>query len=196
MREKPKRTKPSYLTVRITPACAGKTHKLHKVKLVYKDHPRVCGKNFLLFGLLYYILGSPPRVREKRPISIHFLNIRRITPACAGKTSNIATGLGVSRDHPRVCGKNLLPFCFIFMIIGSPPRVREKQRTFITTKVWGGITPACAGKTHKLQCSVYESQDHPRVCGKNVVAIFKACEIPGSPPRVREKLAFQVACVP
>ena len=86
VREKPKRTKPSYLTVRITPACAGKTHKLHKVKLVYKDHPRVCGKNFLLFGLLYYILGSPPRVREKLgKLETAFLSVR-ITPACAGKT--------------------------------------------------------------------------------------------------------------
>ena len=30
------------------------------------DHPRVCGKNNLSLDALNWLMGSPPRVREKR----------------------------------------------------------------------------------------------------------------------------------
>ena len=49
---------------RITPACAGRTlHKLRPVSL-YRDHPRVCGKDFIKCLKQITLTGSPPRVRE------------------------------------------------------------------------------------------------------------------------------------
>ena len=50
---------------RITPACAGKTDKVKQNQGKKKDHPRVCGKNYFLFGKISHYQGSPPRVREK-----------------------------------------------------------------------------------------------------------------------------------
>ena len=49
---------------RITPACAGRTRTLYKFLIRFPDHPRVCGKDILLFLKLLIYLGSPPRVRE------------------------------------------------------------------------------------------------------------------------------------
>ena len=90
-------------------------------------------------------------------------------------------------DHPRECGKNSgLPNA-PFWCIGSPPRVREKQKLRKMRKLSSGITPASAGKTvtlEEIQCS---NRDHPRECGKNVIFFYLSLCSLGSPPRVREK---------
>ena len=49
----------------ITPACAGKTQSAVYRRTSWRDHPRVCGKNAPILWRMYYIPGSPPRVREK-----------------------------------------------------------------------------------------------------------------------------------
>ena len=73
--------------VRITPACAGKTHASTRSKLLVEDHPRVCGENpFLIFASKVFI-GSPPRVRGKPVVCRRKHLPERITPACAGKTN-------------------------------------------------------------------------------------------------------------
>ena len=50
-----------------------------------------------------------------------------ITPAYAGKTYQASTNEVVAQDHPRVCGKDIIPVISVFR--------------------WFGITPAYAGKT-------------------------------------------------
>ena len=40
--------------LRITPACAGKTKELAELEESNKDHPRVCGENYL--GRLHSLL--------------------------------------------------------------------------------------------------------------------------------------------
>ena len=71
---------------RITPACAGKTTSVLPSTLPATDHPRVCGENFQDLAAQYEKAGSPPRVRGKPKKSWTQWKIRRITPACAGKT--------------------------------------------------------------------------------------------------------------
>ena len=51
--------------------------------------------------------GSPPRVRGKLIGASDCPYFRRITPACAGKTTIITTAGKDLKDHPRVCGENL-----------------------------------------------------------------------------------------
>ena len=70
------------------------------------DHPRVCGKNELVQELVIGWPGSPPRVREKQIKLMEGILVRRITPACAGKTEVGSDFLAFVWDHPRVCGKN------------------------------------------------------------------------------------------
>ena len=90
----------------ITPACAGKTTPVQRLKNALKDHPRVCGKDFRALPEDARTVGSPPRVRERL-----FHNATRqvcagITPACAGKTQKKEVFKVRKEDHPRVCGKD------------------------------------------------------------------------------------------
>ena len=147
----------------------------------------MCGKNSRYISTNSTFIGSPPRVREK-PISSSFKPSNLgITPACAGKTSALLEAYLAFRDHPRVCGKNVIVSVTAWNDIGSPPRVREKLQYFRNATAETRITPACAGKTRLFEELQKGYQDHPRVCGKNANEnISKQLEA-GSPPRVREK---------
>ena len=111
----------------ITPACAGKTLWRSQSLNRTQDHPRVCGKNPHQIDTVLSSLGSPPRVREKPSSKSTLISSIGITPACAGKTYSMRTCKRLSRDHPRVCGKN--------------------DNKVIDTEKGSRITPACAGKT-------------------------------------------------
>ncbi len=51
-----------------------------------------------------------------------------------------------------------------------------------------GITPAYAGRTASLTIGHADGEDHPRVCGENVVAWASVVCGAGSPPRMRGEL--------
>ena len=130
-------------------------------------------------------------MREKLVFIISQPKCHRITPACAGKTEDGPQGTGVSRDHPRVCGKNVASVAAGLCYGGSPPRVREKLVVFFILSNKFGITPACAGKTRNVADCWFMGWDHPRVCGKNCNLLTYVLRRRGSPPRVREKLRFE-----
>ena len=132
--------------------------------------------------------GSPPRVREPPTVSPPMTARTGITPACAGTTRQASAVPPVCGDHPRVCGNHIQIFCFSWMRLGSPPRVREPRSTQHLQTADTGITPACAGTTHFyfLACQIF--QDHPRVCGNHHCCDHEEAERRGSPPRVREPL--------
>ena len=50
------------------------------------------------------------------------------------------------------------------------------------------ITPAYAGKTKTEKGEPKKEQDHPRVCGENLLVLFFGLTPLGSPPRMRGKL--------
>ena len=131
----------------ITPACAGKTDQFQYSDMLVQDHPRVCGKNSAFILASFLASGSHPRVREKHECSVIFLQVFRITPACAGKTYPSSWNSQSSWDHTRVCGKNGTGSVNWKRSIGSHPRVREKP-------CW---------RTHFWSVD----RDHTRVCGKN-----------------------------
>ena len=133
--------------------------------------------------------GSPPRVRGKPDELIKSADKGRITPACAGKTRVHLRGYGFYRDHPRVCGENLLISRISILRIGSPPRVRGKRFASVPIHVITWITPACAGKTVAGNPDERTTEDHPRVCGENVQYSDIVLSAQGSPPRVRGKPA-------
>ena len=72
--------------------------------------------------------GSPLHVQEKHFEDAVKICIRRITPACAGKTTSILNQSQKLEDHSRVCRKNSVPCANDETPSGSPPRVREKHR--------------------------------------------------------------------
>ena len=65
--------------------------------------------------------------------------------------------------------------------------MREKRLVAVIDRLKTRITPACAGKTLPFFGECTTSQDHPRVCGKNLSSKAASQRMVGSPPRVREK---------
>ena len=112
---------------RITPACAGKTRAKKLLSKTPQDHPRVCGENAIGSSIASGAAGSPPRVRGKRSYCDVRSGVRRITPACAGKTRQDRAQMARREDHPRVCGENRVPESASRPRRGSPPRVRGKH---------------------------------------------------------------------
>ena len=139
---------------RITPACAGKTAYPHTEANFVTDHPRVCGENINDVLEVVSALGSPPRVRGKRPRPAVAYSAMRITPACAGKTTVAVVPSDARTDHPRVCGENRALSRMLVYVSGSPPRVRGKRIRLNALQDDVRITPACAGKTF-IRCATF-----------------------------------------
>ena len=190
VRGKPSIVTPTFSLKRITPACAGKTPLVVAVRQAAKDHPRVCGENGRSSQQAMASAGSPPRVRGKPVMIRNATAYKRITPACAGKTSSTTTMSGGKRDHPRVCGENRRCRPSHSPSAGSPPRVRGKPLITRFDSNLGRITPACAGKTQAVRDVLRGVEDHPRVCGENELALRYGDFQGGSPPRVRGKPPF------
>ena len=127
MRGKPIKPITGAVIYRITPACAGKTCGFSAFIDKSEDHPRVCGENATNASDIMPARGSPPRVRGKRLTHPALSSHKRITPACAGKTTIWEDNYKGFKDHPRVCGENLVILIPRHCKIGSPPRVRGKH---------------------------------------------------------------------
>ena len=86
MRGKRKRLISRVDRIRIIPAHAGQTEARGLLRQIRSDHPRACGANVTLDGLIIVPGGSSPRMRGK----LLFLTFRfvlvRIIPAHAGQT--------------------------------------------------------------------------------------------------------------
>ena len=93
-----------------------------------------------------------------------------ITPAYAGKTRIVSLHFTTHRDHPRVCGKDIVPITCLPACMGSPPRMRERLLEYVQSLSRFGITPAYAGKTLKNPNKIVI---FPRLNSKNYL-LFKA----------------------
>ena len=74
------------VSIRITPAPAGKTVPLMSFHLQIQDHPRTCGENAVQLQVLKNTTGSPPHLRGKLAKRNSTGGNAGITPAPAGKT--------------------------------------------------------------------------------------------------------------
>ena len=66
-------------------------------------------------------------MRGKDPQMVLVSNVARITPAHAGKSLTELQSLSASKDHPRACGEKTGKLNTMFLIQGSPPRMRGKD---------------------------------------------------------------------
>ena len=90
---------------RITPACAGKSHRRSNLHVQQGDHPRMCGEKSLLPSSPSQRMGSPPHVRGKAVKLAQYFDVTGITPACAGKSPSFRMISNKNGDHPRMCGE-------------------------------------------------------------------------------------------
>ena len=111
----------------ITPACAGKTGLGRCTATLFRDHPRLRGKDKCVVHTLRVLMGSPPLARERPFHSLAQLLLKGITPACAGKTVKHSGDTHEGEDHPRLRGKDLYSFGSTCHYGGSPPLARERH---------------------------------------------------------------------
>ena len=131
----------------ITPAYAGKRHRETAQELFFRDHPRVCGEKNINVGIFHAGGGSPPRMRGKAALPPGAFCHIGITPAYAGKSRRCCELSRPLRDHPRVCGEKLRVPLKAACAMGSPPRMRGKERGAPARPPLPRITPAYAGKS-------------------------------------------------
>ena len=87
------------------PRMRGKVRPMSFDMVRFQDHPRVCGEkpNRILWE--HWKEGSPPRMRGKGCVEVRCGLSVGITPAYAGKSSDVEKVSHHPRDHPRVCGE-------------------------------------------------------------------------------------------
>ena len=132
--------------------------------------------------------GSPPLARGKGVSGCSRAALRRITPACAGKSFRLGGALIGCRDHPRLRGEKQIEWVESPLHEGSPPLARGKVVLKVLLGIWRRITPACAGKSHSYPVRRRAPRDHPRLRGekKRPQRLLVSCL--GSPPLARGKV--------
>ena len=146
-RGRPKHAYEQYVRDRITPACAGKTFRVERHLPADADHPRMRGEDLYDAVVKLLNVGSPPHARGRRQEGRACVRRRRITPACAGKTSGLFSAGSSGRDHPRMRGEDRGDRCRSGIRPGSPPHARGRRQERRACVRRRRITPACAGKT-------------------------------------------------
>ena len=114
-----------------------------------RDHPRVCGEQVNVLPLIQTITGSSPRVRGADIAAGKANEATGIIPACAGSRCSFVSRNPGRRDHPRVCGEQIVAGLIRSGVGGSSPRVRgagglPDERGYLL-----GIIPACAGSSSR-----------------------------------------------
>ena len=168
VRGKPACLRPGPGLAGLIPACAGKTFQPLLRDARSQAHPRVCGENLLACGQGQASQGSSPRVRGKHSSRYCGMLVRRLIPACAGKTACSDPGGWRVRAHPRVCGENPVFSLAASAAVGSSPRVRGKRSRKPSELASRRLIPACAGKTGRAAKNTGLAKAHPRVCGENI----------------------------
>ena len=92
-----------------------------------------------------------------------------------------------------MCGEKIDGPQVWYTPMGSPQRVRGKEKPVLPVSAQQGITPACAGKSRQRHLLRPDARDHPRVCGERSARPEKSASKVGSPPRVRGKVEAPTA---
>ena len=105
-------------------------------------------------------------MRGKVPFCLPWDIYQGITPAYAGKSSEVPSYKLVLLDHPRLCGEKYGYYTIEVSSLGSPPPMRGKDNYVFRFDNGKRITPAYAGKRDEIFSGYNSRQDHPRLCGE------------------------------
>ena len=95
----------AHALIQNSPAHAGNTLDKNATVTIAQDHPRLRGEYTVGALLIPSSLGSPPLARGILKFIESEMNVRRITPACAGNTSISVHSHTHQGDHPRLRGE-------------------------------------------------------------------------------------------
>ena len=169
----------------IIPACAGSTFWTGNLRIIRRDHPRMCGEHIAPTSISTQQKGSSPHVRGA-PAAVRGIGAPTgIIPACAGSTTVFKNGTHRRRDHPRMCGEHKMTILQHEIAGGSSPHVRGAHPTRARRRLRRGIIPACAGSTGGQIADNRDNGDHPRMCGEHQAYRRPTITNLGSSPHVR-----------
>ena len=131
----------------ITPAHAGNSKGPQVQTVVFEDHPRSCGEQYVLNGSPIPGKGSPPLMRGTGADLLEGTEWHRITPAHAGNSFYFMRYFIFPQDHPRSCGEQHSPPKSTVATVGSPPLMRGTAQILGCLPSPAGITPAHAGNS-------------------------------------------------
>ena len=126
-------------------------------------------------------------MRGKAPCRAVLPHAIGITPAYAGKRTEITEVEDENGDHPRLCGEKLPQCLYLFHHVGSPPPMRGKAKDCRPPAEIIRITPAYAGKRPVIIAERISFWDHPRLCGEKTLHDLTRVRALGSPPPMRGK---------
>ena len=155
----------SYVPIRITPACAGKTREGLPGLRRAADHPRMRGEDMTHLTEATKTSGSPPHAR--------------------GRLSHSSSVMYRDADHPRMRGEDLARSPDCCGLVGSPPHARGRPLGDVAQRAYARITPACAGKTGGGVLGWLVWGDHPRMRGEDSLRARGRGLPAGSPPHAR-----------
>ena len=115
--------------------------------------------------------GSSPRMRGTVGGVLAVAGAVGIIPAYAGNRKVWHLSHFHTRDHPRVCGEQLVSWLSRKLQQGSSPRMRGTVAAGTPSFSATRIIPAYAGNRIYMSCVSTSWRDHPRVCGEQNVAI-------------------------
>ncbi|AFV90760.1 hypothetical protein PACID_29950 [Acidipropionibacterium acidipropionici ATCC 4875] len=182
---------------RITPACAGTTKPQAGWQGPAADYPRLRGDDAFTGVEVSELGGLPPPARGRPEAAARPVRAARITPACAGTTSD-RSGIACARpDYPRLRGDDLDIPPFRDGIRGLPPPARGRLHHGLVERRDGRITPACAGTTLAMTCARARPPDYPRLRGDDFESSRSLRASAGLPPPARGRLwrsAWPASC--
>ena len=162
------------------PRMRGKVHQLREAAQFGGITPAYAGKRWTR-------LPSRAAMRGKDRRAVQGGIPAGITPAYAGKSPVVRERFLPAQDHPRVCGEKRSAGLGGRDGLGSPPRMRGKDRKDTDDAGIERITPAYAGKRQPDGQRRQLHRDHPRVCGEKSLPPRPMRAQRGSPPRMRGK---------
>ncbi len=151
---------------RFIPAHAGNRHSASVRASRDPVHPRACGEQLSLAGVMLAATGSSPRMRgTDRPRPAPQCRGRFI-PAHAGNRSASVPVAASATVHPRACGEQVVVEFRQSRGVGSSPRMRGTEPASQSRNVVPRFIPAHAGNRCEKRKPPNFPPVHPRACGE------------------------------
>ena len=171
----------------LIPAHAGKTASPKRAQLSEAAHPRSRGENLVARGRGNSRRGSSPLTRGKPVSMLSIVDLLRLIPAHAGKTTCSWSPRRTLRAHPRSRGENSRTVPRRYRRRGSSPLTRGKRTRIRSMLRTLRLIPAHAGKTRPWPRPMRPTRAHPRSRGENSAPSSPRSATCGSSPLTRGK---------
>ncbi len=173
---------------RFIPAQAGNTPVSRSFPVLWAVHPRAGGEHADNHQLYAGLVGSSPRRRGTRLVSVLFHSFIRFIPAQAGNTSFRPPHIEILTVHPRAGGEHTANTPRQKPLLGSSPRRRGTRRRGNDSHDPERFIPAQAGNTCVLSFPHGQTRVHPRAGGEHERWESEMKVSAGSSPRRRGTL--------